>query len=189
MVHRAGLGPDALQDVHVFVGARVAFVLRQRVAVAQLIDIIAARNHVDRRASAGDLIERRELACRQCRRDEAGPVREQETQPFGMCRCVPGQQEPVGPIGEVSYQHTIEARRLRCLGEVAHIAAIEDQRARRMDFRGVPMMDHADEFDGHRQPFRYRCGARAALPNCRSSVCPTSEITRQATKNSIMAKV
>ena len=161
MIHRAGLGPDALEDVHVFVGARVALVLRQRVAVAQLVHIVAAGDHVDRRASAGDLIQRGELARRQRRRDEAGPVREQEAQPLGVRRRRGGQQEPVGPVGEIAHQHAVEARRLRRLGEVADVAAIEDQRPRRMDLRGMPVMDHADEFDGHGD---YPCGHAASIP-------------------------
>ena len=97
MIHRPGLGPDALQDVHVFVGARVAFVLRQRIAVAQLVDVVTTGDDMDRRATAGDLIQRCELPRRERGRDEARPMREQETQPLGVRRRGAASRNPSGP--------------------------------------------------------------------------------------------
>jgi hypothetical protein len=37
----------------------------------------------------------------------------------------------------------------RGLGKIADIAAIEQWPGRRVDFRAIPVMDHADEFDRH----------------------------------------
>ena len=149
VIHRAGLGPDALEDVHVLVGARIAFVLRQEVAVALLIRVVAAGDHMDRRATAGDLVQRGEFPRRQRGRHEARAVRDQEAQPLGMRGRCRGKQETIGPVGEIPHQHAVEACLLRRLGEVADVGAVQHRRTWRMDFRGMPMMDHPDEFDGH----------------------------------------
>jgi hypothetical protein len=154
MIHRAGLGPDSLEDVHILVCSRVTLVLRQRVAVAQLIGVIAAGDHVDRRTSAGDLIQRGEFARCQGRRDETRPMRDQEAEAFSV-RCRRGrEQKTVRPVGEISHQDPIECRHLRSLGEIANIAAIEYRTAGRMYLRGMPMMDHADELYRHNRYLR-----------------------------------
>ena len=104
----ARLGPDLFQDADIFVGAFIAFLFRQRVAVAELLGIIASGNHVDRRSSIGDLIQGCELARRQCWRNVAGPMGHQKAQPLGMCRRSGGEQEPVGPIRKIPHQDPIE---------------------------------------------------------------------------------
>ena len=125
MIHRAGLGPDSLEDVHVLVCSRVTLVLCQRVAVAQLIGVIAAGDHVDRRTPAGDLVQRGELPRRQGGRNKSRPMRDQEAEAFSVRRRRRRKQKTVGPVGEISHQDPIECRHLRGLGEVANIAAIE----------------------------------------------------------------
>ena len=70
--------------VEVFVGAVVALVLEQVVAVAALLAVAAAGDDVDADPAAGELIERGECPRGQRRRHEARPVRDQEVQPLGV---------------------------------------------------------------------------------------------------------
>ena len=94
--------------MHVFIGACVALILGQRVAVAELIDVVPAGDHVHGRAPAGDLIQRGEFARCQRGRDEAGPMREEEAKPLGVRRSGRRKQEAIRAIGEISDQHAVE---------------------------------------------------------------------------------
>ena len=161
---RAGLGPDALQDVDVFVGAGVAVFLRQRVAVAELIGIVAAADHVHRRPAAGDLIERGEFARRQRGGDEAGAVGDEETQALGVRGGGGGEQEAVRPVRVVADQDLVETARLGRLREVPDVAAVEDRRRGRLDLRGLTMVDHADELDRHAASPRRMKAVMSARP-------------------------
>src|SRR5579871_3160513 len=142
-------GPDALQDLHVFIGACIPLILIEPVAIAMLIHIVAAADDMDRRTTTGNLIKRRKFAGREGWCDETRPMRDQEADPIGV-RCGTGRnQETVRTIRKISDKQPIEPAGLGCLSEVADVAAIQHQIARRMNFRALPMMDHADEFDGH----------------------------------------
>ena len=90
------LGPDALQDVHILAGARVAFILVQPVAVAMLVDIVATTDHMNGGASGGDLVERDELAGRDGGGDEAWTMRHKEADAVGVRGGLAATKKPSG---------------------------------------------------------------------------------------------
>ena len=103
-------------------------------------------------AAVGEMVEGRDLAGRQGRRDEARPVCDQEAQPFGVLGGILGDQEALGRGGGVADQRQVEAGRVVRLGigpQVGHgDAALDDVdgglAAGRRD------ADHADHPHGHR---------------------------------------
>ena len=88
VIDRLVCGPDAAKDFDILVGARVALVMRQEIAVLALIGVVAARDDMHREPSAAEMIERRQLARRQRRRDEARPMRQHQAELFGHERGI-----------------------------------------------------------------------------------------------------
>jgi hypothetical protein len=64
VIERLRLGPDAAQDAEIFVGARIACVVVEEIAVALLLAVGAARDEVHGEAAAAELVERRDPARR-----------------------------------------------------------------------------------------------------------------------------
>ena len=83
MIERKRLGPSAAQKRDIFGGAAIARGMVGPVAVLRLIGVAAARDDVQRQATAAQLVERRQLAGGERRRDKARAVRQQETEPLG----------------------------------------------------------------------------------------------------------
>ena len=83
VVERRGPRPRFAHDVEVLVGAAVARVVVEEVAVALLLGVVAAGDDVDGYATVAELVQRGRLARGQRRRDEAGPVRDQKAEPVG----------------------------------------------------------------------------------------------------------
>ena len=71
-----GLRPDAANYGEVFVGAAVAAIVVQPVAVLPLFPVVAAGDDVEGDASVGETVEGGGLAGGEGRGDEAGPVRD-----------------------------------------------------------------------------------------------------------------
>ena len=67
-------------------------------------------------AALGEMIEGRDLAGGQGRRDEARPVRDQEAQPFGVHGGILRDQEALGRGRGVADQRQVEAGRVVRLG-------------------------------------------------------------------------
>ena len=107
--------PGELHHLDIFGGAAVAHVLGREVAVALLLGVARARDDVQRDPALGQVIEGRDLACGQRRRDEARPVRDQVAQPFGVLRCVLGDEKALGRRRRVADQRQVEARVVVCL--------------------------------------------------------------------------
>jgi hypothetical protein len=128
------LGPNALQDVHILAGARVAFILVEPVAVAMLVHIVTTTDHVNGGASGGDLVERGELAGRDGGCDEAWTMRHKEADAVGVRGGTGGDQEAVGCVRVVADQQPIEAAGLGGLGEVTDVTAIHHKAGGRMYF-------------------------------------------------------
>src|SRR3954467_5304372 len=59
VIERLRFGPETAQDLQILVRARVAFVVREEVAVAALLRVVAARDDVHRETAARIMIERR----------------------------------------------------------------------------------------------------------------------------------
>ena len=68
----------------IFGGAAIALLLGREVAVALLLGVARAGDDVQRDAAVGQVVEGRDLARGQGRRDEARPMRDQEAQPLGV---------------------------------------------------------------------------------------------------------
>ena len=108
VVDRAVGRPERAEDVEVLVGAAVARVVVEEVAVAPLVGVAAAGDDVHGDAPARELVERRELARRQRGRDEPGPVGEQHAEPLGVGEDVGGDEEAVRSVRVVADQHAVE---------------------------------------------------------------------------------
>jgi hypothetical protein len=121
---------------------------------------------MDRSPAAGNLIQRGEFAGGQGWCDETRPVGNQKAQAFGMRGSSGGEQETVGSIGKISDQDLVKAAGLRRLGEVADIAAIQDDRGWGDDLRCLPMVDHADEFDRHGLGSLVACPGLSGVSGC-----------------------
>ncbi len=125
MVERRGLGPDAAQDVQVLVGARIALVMVEEVAVALLLAVRAARDEMHPEAAAAELVKRGDLARGQRRCGKAGAVRQHEMDALGHAGRVGDGQRGRRPGGMVRHQDAVEAGLLVGLGKGAHIVAID----------------------------------------------------------------
>jgi len=139
--------PHLVQHFEVFVGAGVALVVVEPVAVAALFLVGAAGDVVHAEPAAAELVERGELPRGQRRRDEAGTVREHEVDALGDRGRVGHGERGVGAGRVVRHQHAVEARRLVGLREGAHVVAVERGALGRVDLRDLLALDHSDEFD------------------------------------------
>jgi len=62
MIKRLFAGPDPAQHAEIFVGARIALIVAQEIAVLALLGVVASGDDMNGNAPAGELIEGRELA-------------------------------------------------------------------------------------------------------------------------------
>ena len=151
VVERGLAAQHAPHHVEVLAGAAVAGVVVAVVAVAALFGVAAAGDDVDGDAAAGEVVERGELAGGEGRRDEAGPVGDQELDPL---RAGGGGLRHVQPVGRgrgVADQHLVEVRLLVGAGELAEVVAVDaapDDARRRIPLRRLDP-DHPDELDRH----------------------------------------
>ena len=147
-------GPDAAKDFDILVGARIAFVMRQEIAILALVGVVAARDDVNGEPPAAEMIERRQLARGQSRRHEARPVRQHQAELLRHKRRIRCDDEAIGGVGEISDQYAIEVRLFMGLREAAHVVDVDRWSAWRMNLRCGLGADHADELDAHgRSPF------------------------------------
>ena len=196
VVERLLLRPHAAQHGEVLVGAPVACVVVEPVAVLGLVGVAPAGDDVEREAAVGELVERGGLPRGQRRRDEARAVRDQVGQALGVGGGVARHHEALGGGGGVAHQHLVEARRLVGAREVADPRAV-DLAADHVHGGAVgslrPHPDHPDELDGHA---RLRCRyaiprlavlqaspARPLLPAMCSAMYSASSPTPQSTED------
>jgi hypothetical protein len=148
VIDRAIGGPDRFQDADIFVGTGVALVLVQIIAVALLVDIVAAGDNMDRGTPLAQLIERREAAGCVGRCLKTWPMGDQEPDPARMGRDMGGNLQPIRSVRIPTDQKAVESALIMCLGRGAQIAKIDRFSLCTMDFRLLARLDHADEFDG-----------------------------------------
>ena len=108
------------------VGARVAGGLVGEVAVALLVDVVAAGDHVHRHPARVEGVEGGVRARGQRRREEPGAVREQHAEPLGPVQDLVGHHEPVGHGRGVGDQHPVEAGALVGPGERLDVVRVDD---------------------------------------------------------------
>ena len=149
MVERLRLGPGAAQQTDIFGGAAIARGMVGPVAVLGLIRVAAARDDVHRQAAAAQLVERRQLAGGERRRDKAGTVRQQKTEPLGDRGGVRPDQEPVRRIREIADQHAVEAGPLVNARRLGDDFGVEWRAGGRDQLRRHARRDPADNLDRH----------------------------------------
>jgi hypothetical protein len=95
VIERLGRRPHAAQHVQVFVGAAIARVVVEPVAVPRLLGIAATRDDVQRKpTTAHQVIEAHRLTGGEAGRDKAGAVREQELEVLGRGPRTRHRREP-----------------------------------------------------------------------------------------------
>jgi len=149
VIHRAVGGPDPLEDVQVLVGTGIALIMVEPVAIALLVRVAAAADHVERQPAAAELVECRQLPRRQRRCDHPGTIGQQDAHPLRRRRDEGGDHRALGAIGEVAHQHPIEARGLVSLGETADELRIHRLPQRLIHLGAGRRRDHADDFYAH----------------------------------------
>ncbi len=95
-VERLLARPGQLHQFEIFGGAAITFGLRRKIAVAFLLVVGFAGDNVDGEPAAAQMVEGRDLARHQCRRDKAGTMRDQITEPLGARRRMQRHQKPFG---------------------------------------------------------------------------------------------
>jgi len=152
VIERLGRRPHAAQHVQIFVGAAIARVVVEPVAVTRLLGIAAARDDVQSDATVRHVVQRGRSACGQRGRHEAGPVRDEVAQPLGVRGSIPRHRKPLGRRRGVPDEHAVEAGLLVSLGEGAQPLRV-DGAADHVHGRAVRPLrlhpDHADDLDGH----------------------------------------
>ena len=128
-----------------------------KVAVLCLVSITAPSNDVDSEAAATQLVECSKLARRERRRDKAGSMRQQQSQPFCCCSGMGTNEEAVGRIGEVTNQHAIETRLLVNASCRRNDIRIERWPLGCQHLRGYTRGDPADHFYRHNGPASVDC--------------------------------
>ena len=178
-------GPQPAQQRQVFVGALVALVVVQVVAIAALLGIRPAGDEVHAQPATAELVERGDLPRRQRGHREARPVRQHEMHALGVRCCIADGERGAGPRGVVRHQDAVEACGLMRLRKCLDVVAVDRRAAGGMDLRDLLALDHADEFDAHACSLttaeglpdgRGRCGTlRAPVPRSneanRSCLC------------------
>jgi hypothetical protein len=149
VVERLAARPGELEDVEVLVGAGVALVLGEVVAVARHLGVGAARDGVQGDATARELVERREHARRDGRRHEPGAVRDEEAQPLGVLNGVGRDLRAFREHRRRADQHLVEARILVGARDAPGVLAVDDRAGGPLDLRLLARVDQSDEFNAH----------------------------------------
>ncbi len=120
--------PDILQNLHIFLGPRIAIVLAEVVAVPPLVRIVATGDDVDGESPVAELVERCQGARRERRRHEAGAMRQQQADTLGLTGDVAADQETIGCVGIIADQNAVEPGCLMRLGKSSQIRLVDDDR-------------------------------------------------------------
>jgi hypothetical protein len=111
------VGPLLLDDLEELAAAAVARGFVDPVAVARLVGVVAAGDHVHRDPPGVEGVDRRVLAGDLGGRDEAGAMGEQHAEPLGRVERLVGDDEAVDHRRGVRDQHAVEAEALVGLRE------------------------------------------------------------------------
>ena len=149
MIHRLLGGPDLAQHAQILVGAGIAFVMAQVVAVAALVFVRAAGDVVHRHPALGVVVQRGQLTCRHGGLLQTRSVRQQQPDALGHRGRVAYGQQVVGTGGMRGHQDAVETGMLVGLGEHAHEVAVDHRAPAREGFGDFVRLDHADELDTH----------------------------------------
>lgn len=126
-VHRLFGGPDFADGIEEGVGARIALVVVEIIAVTALLGVIAAADDMYRQPAAEQMFEGGEFTRGESWRDKTGAVRQQES--YLLCRQPRqrGHQKAVGLIGPMPHQQTVKPRGFMCLREAHNIITVKNR--------------------------------------------------------------
>jgi hypothetical protein len=149
IVERLFAGPFLADDVQILAGAGVALVLGQVVAVLGQLVVRAAGDDVHGNAAAGELVQRGQLAGRDCGGGEAGAVGDHEAQALGYRRGMRDDQLAFRRGRAEGDQGAVEAAFIVGDGDALDIVTVDHRALGGVDLGLVLGADDADEFDGH----------------------------------------
>jgi hypothetical protein len=149
VIERCVAGPHLADNIEIFVGAGVAFVLGEKIAVLALFFVVAARDDMDGGAAPADLVQRRELARRKRGRRKARPMRHHQPEPFGDGGDMGRDQDAFRTGGMERHQRAIESAGLVRPRDSLDIVEIHDWPFGRINLGELPGADKTDELDRH----------------------------------------
>ncbi len=142
--------PHAPQHFEVLVGSSVALVVTHPVAVTALIGVYSAGDDVQPQSPPSEIVEGRGGTGGECRCHEAGAMRDEELQAFGLVRAVLRDLKPFCRRRGVADQHRVETGgfvRARERREELRIdAAADDVHG---GLRRWRYADHSDDVERH----------------------------------------
>ena len=144
MVEGLARGPGAAQQADIFVGAAIALVVVGPVAVLRLVGVAAAGDDVDGEPPARQLVQCRQFARGERRRDKPRAVRQQKPEPPGHRRGMRADEKPVGGVGEIADQHAVEPGALVDQRGLGDRRGVKRRPLGRDDLRRHPRRDPAD---------------------------------------------
>ena len=97
-------------------------------------------------AAAGKLVDCRQLSCEQCRRREAGPLRDQDVKPVGHAEHMLADLQAIRRGGVKRQQHPIEAGVLMGFRHRLDMVAVEHRPVSHNGLRRIVVADVSDEF-------------------------------------------
>jgi hypothetical protein len=109
VVERLRGRPHLAHHLEVLGGPQVPFLLGREVALALLVGIAVAHDHVQRDPATRELVERGHRPGRERRRHDPGTMRDQVGEPFRMRGGEARHVEPFGRRRVVPDQHVVEA--------------------------------------------------------------------------------
>ena len=141
--------PAFFQHIDIFIRTLIAARLRFEIAVTALFCIASAADDMHCDAAIQKVIERCELASRQCGGNKTRAVRQQEVNAGSVCSGMGSHQKGVRLIRSVGHQNAVKTRVFVGFGEIGDVLLIKNRTGRRDDFRCQTVADHPDKLHAH----------------------------------------
>ena len=150
-IHRLLAGPHLAHGVEEGVGAGVALVVVEIIAIPALLGIVAAADDMHRQAAPQQVLKGGEFARGKGWGNKTGAMGQQV---LNFLRRQPGQgrhQKAVGLIGPVADQQTIKPGGFMGLRKANDIVAVKDRPHRGNRFGREAVANHAEKLNAHEQ--------------------------------------
>lgn len=148
-IHRLFGGPHRAKGLKEGIGARIALVVIEIIAVAALLGVIAAADDMHRQPSAQQMFKGSELTRGEGRRDKTGTMSQQKADLLRRQARQRGHQKSVGLIGPVAHQQAVKPGGLVGLRETHDVIAVKNRTDRGDGFRRQAVADHAEKLNAH----------------------------------------
>ena len=150
-IYRLLTGPHLAYDVKEGVGAGIALVVVEVIAVPALLGVIAAADDMHRQSAPQQMLKGGEFARGKGRRDKTGAMGQQVLNFLRRQSGQGGHQKAVGLIGPVTHQQAIEPGGFMGLRKANDIVAVKDRPHRGNRFGREAMANHAEKLNAHEQ--------------------------------------